>query len=78
MRADGVVDPLPLAQFAVERFHFQRTSADLIELLGVGALGALDRSIEFGRARREHEQVQPALLAGQLELQHDIKNLEAT
>lgn len=33
MRADGVVDLLPLTQFAVEFVHFQRTSGDLIELV---------------------------------------------
>src|SRR5207248_9023522 len=68
MRADGVVDFFPLAQFAVEGFHLQRAGGDLIELLGVGAVGALHGTVEFGRTRREHEQVQAALLAGLLEL----------
>ena len=68
MRADGVVDFFPLAQFAVEGFHLQRAGGDLIELLGVGAVGAFHGTVEFGRTRREHEQVQAALLAGLLEL----------
>jgi hypothetical protein len=40
---DGVVDFFPPAQFTVELFHFQRAGGDLIELLGMGTIGALDR-----------------------------------
>ena len=43
-------------------------SSDLVELLGVGALGALDPAIESGGAREQNEQAQAALLAGLLEL----------
>jgi len=42
MRADGVVDFLPVAEFTVEFFHLQRAGSDLVELLGVGAIGAFD------------------------------------
>ena len=42
MRADGVVDFLPVAEFTVEFFHLQRAGRDLVELLGVGAIGAFD------------------------------------
>ena len=68
MRTDGVVDLFPLAEFAIEFFHFQRASGDLVELLGVGAVGAFDGAVEFGRARGQHEQMQAALLAGLFEL----------
>src|SRR5712692_2870637 len=68
MRADGVVDLFPMPEFAIEFFHFQGASGDLVELLGVGAVGAFDGTVEFGRARREHEQVQAALLASKFEL----------
>ena len=48
MRAEGVVDVFPLAEFAIELFHFQRAGGDLVELFGMGAVGALDGTIEFG------------------------------
>jgi hypothetical protein len=47
MRADGVVDFFPVAEFAVEFFHFQRARRDLVELLGMGAIGAFDGAVEF-------------------------------
>jgi hypothetical protein len=68
MRADGVIDPFPLPQLAVEFVHLQRVRGDLVELLGVGAVGAFDGAIEFGRAWRQDEQMQTALLASLLEL----------
>ena len=55
MRADGIVDFFPVAEFAVEFFHLQRAGRDLIELLGVGAIGAFDGAVEFGGARRKDE-----------------------
>ena len=67
MRAHGVVDLFPLAEFAVEFFHLQGASGDLVELLGVGAVGAFDGAVEFGRTRRQHEQAQATLLAELLE-----------
>jgi hypothetical protein len=42
MRADGVVDFLPVAEFTVEFFHLQRAGRDLVKLLSVGAIGAAD------------------------------------
>ena len=68
MRADGLVNALPGAAFAIQLFHLQRARGDLVELLGVGAVGAFDGAIEFGRARGRYEQVQAALLAGEFEL----------
>src|SRR5713226_5471344 len=68
MRADGVVNVFPVPQLTIEFFHFQGASGDLVELLGVGAVGAFDGAVEFGRARRKHEQVQTALLASLFEL----------
>src|ERR1700675_2761781 len=68
MRTHGVVDFLPLAQFAIELFHFQGTGRDLVKLLGVSAVGAFDGAVEFGGAGRQHEQMQAASLASLLEL----------
>ena len=52
MGTDGVIDFLPVAELAIELFHFQRAVGDLVELLGVGAVGAFDGAIEFRRAWR--------------------------
>jgi hypothetical protein len=68
MRTHGIVDFSPVAEFAVKFIHLEGKSGDLIKLLGVGAVGAFDGAVEFGGARRQHEQVQSALLAGLFEL----------
>jgi len=67
MRADGVVDVFPVAEFAIEGFHFQRTGGDLVELFAVGGVGAFDGAVELGGARRQDEQVQCALLTSLFE-----------
>jgi hypothetical protein len=64
---DGVVNLLPLTEFAIEFFHLQGAEGNLVELFGVSAVGAFDGAVEFGRAR-QHEQVQAALLTGGFEL----------
>jgi hypothetical protein len=53
MGADGVVGPLPVLEFLVEPGDLERAGGDLIEFLRMGALGALDRAVEFGRAGRQ-------------------------
>src|ERR1700674_317834 len=68
MRADGVVDFFPVAKFAVEFFHLERAGRDLVELLGVSAIGAFDGAVEFGRTWRQDEQMEATLLAGLFEL----------
>ena len=68
MRADRVVDFFPVAEFAVEFFHFQRAGRDLVELLSVGAIGTFDGAVEFRRAWRKNEEMEAALLAGLFEL----------
>ncbi len=53
----------------VEFPDFQKTRGDLIELLGVGSVGAFDGAFQLGRARWEDKQMKPfLLLAGLLEL----------
>ena len=37
VQAHGVIDIFPVAQLAIELFHFQRAGRDLTELLAVGA-----------------------------------------
>jgi hypothetical protein len=68
MRADGVVDSFPLLEFAIEFFHLQRAGGDLVELFGVGTIDTFHGAVEFGRTWRENEQVNPALLAGLLQV----------
>jgi len=80
MRADGIVDFFPVAEFAVEFFHLQRAGRDLVEL-GVGAIGAFDGAVEFGRTWRQDEEVEAALLAGLFELGGELRaaiDLEGT
>jgi hypothetical protein len=55
MRADGVVDVFPVAEFTVEFVHLQGIGRDLVELFGVGAMRAFDRAVELGGARRKDE-----------------------
>ena len=73
MRADGIVDFFPVAEFAAEFFHLQRAGRDLVELLGVGAMGAFDGAVEFGRTWRQDEEVEAALLAGRFELGGELR-----
>ncbi len=61
VRAEGVVGPLPVEPFLVEVRNLERARSDFIELLGLGALGAFDGAVEFGRAGREDEPLQAAL-----------------
>lgn len=50
VRAYGIVGVLPSQEFLVQGGHLQGKVGDLIELLRMGALGALHRAIEFGGA----------------------------
>jgi hypothetical protein len=58
MGTDGVVDCFPVAERAIDFFHFQGTRRDLVELFGMSTVGALDGAVEFGRTRSQHEQMQ--------------------
>ena len=62
--ADGVVGPLPLLPLLIELGDLERAGGDLLKLLRVGAVSALDVAIEFGGARRnnEHRQALPSFL----------------
>ena len=73
MRADGVIDFFPVAEFAIELFHFERAVGDLVKLFGMGAVGAFHGAVEFRRAGRQHEQVQSTLLAGLFEVGGELR-----
>ena len=64
VRSDGVIDMLPVLEFAIESRELQGAGGDFIELLGMGAVGAFDGAVEFWGSRRENEQTKSASLAG--------------
>ena len=68
VRAHGIVDAFPSPEIAIEGGELERVGDNRIELLGMGTLGAFDPAIELGRAGRQDEQAQAALLAGPFEL----------
>ncbi len=55
-------------QLTVQPGQLQRAVEDLVELLGVDVLGAFDHPLQLGRAGREHERPEAALLAALPEL----------
>ena len=66
MRTDGVV--LFHGRSSRLSFFISREQAvDLVELLGMGTIGAFDGAVEFGRTRGQHEQMEAALLTGEFE-----------
>src|SRR6185312_2919918 len=68
MRADGVVGVLPGAQLPIEGGQVPVGGGDLMELLGMGAVGAFDVAVELRGAGREDEEPEAKLLAGLLEV----------
>jgi hypothetical protein len=57
MRADGVVDAFLGTGLTIDSVDGPGGErADIIQPLGVSALGAFDRAIGLGRTGREHEQ----------------------
>ncbi len=67
VRSYGIVGLFPSLKFAVEFGDGERKGGDLIELLGVSAIGALHLAIEFGRAGQQDKELHASLLAGLLE-----------
>jgi hypothetical protein len=62
MGADGVGDLLPLAELPVEGLDGPGAVGDLIELLGMGALGPLDGAVELGAFGRQDEEPDPPIV----------------
>ena len=67
VRADAVVDGFPFAKGAVEGLDLQIAVVDIVELLDVGSVGALDMAIELGGARGQDEEADAPLLTGVFE-----------
>src|SRR3990172_6576158 len=72
VRPDRVVGGLPRPQLGLERAEIGLGVGDLVELLGVGPVGALDRAVELGAARRQDEEGDAPRLAVRLELGHEL------
>ena len=68
VRAHRVVDVFPATKLRIQLCDIPALRDHLIELLVVCAMRPLDLAVELGGARREHEERQASLLAGQLEL----------
>ena len=68
VRAHGIVDAFPSPEIAIEGGELERVGDNLMELLGMGPLGGFDPAIELGRAGRQEEPAQAALLAVPFEL----------
>jgi len=60
---NGIVNSLPLDELLVEFLNSPGTLVDFVELFGVGTVGPLHSSVEFGAFRRQHEQADLASLA---------------
>lgn len=73
MRADRVVRVLPPTEFGGESRDGPGTGGDLIELLGMGALSAFDRAIEFRTTRREGKEPDLALLTGGFKVGEELR-----
>jgi hypothetical protein len=72
MGADGIVGLFPGARFAMELADGKRKGSDLVELLGISAVGALDPAVEFGRAGRQDKELDATLLTGPLEAGREL------
>ena len=72
MRPVGVVEALEFGQFDVQGADAQLAVAGLVELAAAGGVGALHAAIANGASGRQHEQGDAALLAGGLELGHEL------
>ncbi len=72
MRPIGVAEALELGQLDVERADARLAAVELVELVAAHRVGALDAAVVFGASGRQHEQGDAALLAGGLELGHEL------
>jgi hypothetical protein len=72
---DGVVRDLLGSELLAELTDGVRQVDHLVELLVVGAPGALDRAVELGGAGSQHEEQDAAFLAGALEVGLELVRL---
>jgi len=73
VRADGVVDALPVAQGLTGAGQIQVSIVAFPELLGMGLLGPFDVAIELRRAGRQDEEADTCLPTGFLEVGHELR-----
>jgi len=70
---DGVVDGLPVAEGGLERGEARLGVGELVELLGVGPVGPLDRAVELGAPGRQDEEADAPGGTRLLELGHELR-----
>jgi hypothetical protein len=73
VRADGVVDALPVAQGLTGAGQIQVPIVVFPELLGMGLLSPFDVAIELRRAGRQDEEADTCLPTGFLEVGHELR-----
>src|SRR5829696_4839521 len=72
--SDGIVVLLPGVQRLLQRWQVEVLRITLPELPPRGAVEALDPAVELGRAGRQHIEGDPSVLAGLLELGHELRS----
>ena len=72
MRPVVVVEALEFGQLDVQGADAELAGVELVELVAAGGVGALHAAIANGASGRQHEQGDAALLAGGLELGHEL------
>ena len=72
MRPVVVVEALEFGQLDVQGSDAQLAVVELVELVAAHRVGALDAAVVFWASGRQHEQFDAALLAGGLELGHEL------
>ena len=66
VRSEGVVEAIPVQQWAAERCDVQGAVIQLVELLRMGALRPLDMAVELRGAWRQSERDQLEVFAAAL------------
>jgi len=67
MGTEAIVGVFPFCESKVERLDLQIAIVDLIEFLCMGSVGALDVTVQLGRARWKDEEADTTVLTGLFE-----------
>ena len=72
MWTDEVVGALPLGDEGIELFDGRRQVGCGVEFVAPGAVATFDGAVEFGGTRRQHVELDVALLAGGFKFGHEL------
>jgi hypothetical protein len=72
MRSDTVINALPFLEDLIEGGQIPIIGINLVELLGMRALGAFHTTIQLGGAWRQHKQADVLFLTGLLKFCHEL------